>query len=430
MELIRFAVWGMGIRGKRLAEILGPKIVCIIERDSQLHNTRFKNIPVISFKEYRKTYREYPVIITPLDSEGEIRDELLRQGITNLFLYSENSHIFEGFRKGGAADRLSEQCDPAGEIVIYGAGILGCLLYNHLTEKGFFCRLALQNSDKWNFAGKIRTTPWKREAVHGAMALLTVPLTEEDKAEAYSMDIKQEKCYETFQQHLRQSCYNRSLERFKGIHDGKRCFIAATGPSLRIEDLDTLHRNKEICFSVNGIFAAFEKTNWRPDYYMAGDRGVILKWKEEIKKERAGIKFIADDAAEIFHGESGEICKWHVFRNWTEGKLPQFSDDFARGTFTGWTITYDGPLQLAAYMGFREIYLLGADCSYIRGGYRNHFAEDTKPDMKNYHEERMVLAYRAAERYARCHDIRIYNATRGGMLEEFERVDFDSLFQS
>lgn len=37
--------------------------------------------------------------------------------------------------------------------------------------------------------------------------------------------------------------------------------------------------------------------------------------------------------------------------------------------------------------------------------------------------------YQAARRYAETHGIKIYNATRGGELEVFERVDFDSLFR-
>ena len=36
--------------------------------------------------------------------------------------------------------------------------------------------------------------------------------------------------------------------------------------------------------------------------------------------------------------------------------------------------------------------------------------------------------YMCAKEYAERHEIKIYNATRGGKLEVFERVDFDSLF--
>ena len=53
----------------------------------------------------------------------------------------------------------------------------------------------------------------------------------------------------------------------------------------------------------------------------------------------------------------------------------------------------------------------------------NNFKEETIPEV-----ERFELGYQAAEAYAKEHQIKIYNATRGGKLEIFERVEFDSLF--
>ena len=41
----------------------------------------------------------------------------------------------------------------------------------------------------------------------------------------------------------------------------------------------------------------------------------------------------------------------------------------------------------------------------------------------------MKVAFEFAEEYSKEHGFRIYNATRGGALEAFERVDFDSLFK-
>lgn len=38
------------------------------------------------------------------------------------------------------------------------------------------------------------------------------------------------------------------------------------------------------------------------------------------------------------------------------------------------------------------------------------------------------MAYSLARKEADNHDFTIYNATRGGYLEAFPRVDFDSLF--
>ena len=44
------------------------------------------------------------------------------------------------------------------------------------------------------------------------------------------------------------------------------------------------------------------------------------------------------------------------------------------------------------------------------------------------YRELFFNAYKIAKKYAETHGIKIYNATRGGEMEVFERVDFDSLF--
>ena len=80
-------------------------------------------------------------------------------------------------------------------------------------------------------------------------------------------------------------------------------------------------------------------------------------------------------------------------------------------------------------MGFSEIYLLGVDCNYKRGSQNNYFYQEKEKDNIDHDEERMIMAYQSARNYADFHGIKIYNATRGGMLEVFDRVDFDSLFK-
>ena len=84
-------------------------------------------------------------------------------------------------------------------------------------------------------------------------------------------------------------------------------------------------------------------------------------------------------------------------------------------------------IQLAVYMGFSTIYLLGVDCNYSKNSTQNYFFKDQRKDRYNHYVDRMVLAYRRAGEYARAHGVEIFNASRGGNLEEFERVCFDEI---
>ena len=98
-------------------------------------------------------------------------------------------------------------------------------------------------------------------------------------------------------------------------------------------------------------------------------------------------------------------------------------------------------MALAIYMGFQEIYVLGADNTATAAG--NHFAghaedkgleEIQKARLKengwneNHWRDQMELEMEAFARYAKNHGISICNVTRGGRLEAFERKNFDEVF--
>jgi hypothetical protein len=113
--------------------------------------------------------------------------------------------------------------------------------------------------------------------------------------------------------------------------------------------------------------------------------------------------------------------------------------------YEGFTITYL-MMQWAAYMGFSELFLLGVDHNFklTRNYFEQFVPSQIVPDeMANDHfstnyfkKDELVgfadmqsseQAYKKAEQYSRERGFRIYNATRGGNLEVFERIDFDEL---
>ncbi len=233
---------------------------------------------------------------------------------------------------------------------------------------------------------------------------------------------------------------NKSKSKINHLHNlysGKRCFIIGNGPSLRVEDLEKL--KDEICFGSNRIYNIFDKTDWRPTYYCVQDIKLIEKSTDEINKIRGINKIIG-------------IVKYIPYKKLTNAyfinlhckefypDLPEFSVDVANaGIYEGYTVSYMC-LQLAIYMGFKEIYLLGIDHSYSvdtnpdgtirkKSGLKDHFSEKDKIDNipQTY---KSTLAYESAEKYAKNNGIKIYNATRGGKLEVFERLDFDKVINN
>jgi hypothetical protein len=234
------------------------------------------------------------------------------------------------------------------------------------------------------------------------------------------------------------------IRRYKDKYKDRRCFLIGNGPSLRAEDLDTLHRHGEITFACNKIYLMFDRTQWRPDFYCVSDTaGLAWYWEKIIQLINGPVKIFSSylryilpnmrfDAHTVFVYMTHENC---------ENSLPRFSSDASVQCFVGYTILYDIMLQVAAYMGFDEIYLLGVDNTLPvsdKFGTYSHFSADyfTKEEIVYYdhigkrsYPGRVNAAYESAKQYACRHGFKIFNATRGGMLKIFERVDFDSLFR-
>lgn len=222
------------------------------------------------------------------------------------------------------------------------------------------------------------------------------------------------------------------LKKLKARYSGERCFIIATGPSLKIEDIQKL--KNEYTFSMNSIFLISSKTDWYPTYYGVQDIGLYKSNKEQIdtfcnKNKRMQV-LISD-----FVARKSEVSKQYIqfplyfSDHWCvkESKHIGFSEDCYDRVHDGFSITYS-LIQLAVYMGFQEIYLLGADCNY--SGSKTHFDESYKahiPSDNDLAMNNLFRAYQTAKNYADNHDIKIYNATRGGMLEIFERVNLDEV---
>ena len=238
--------------------------------------------------------------------------------------------------------------------------------------------------------------------------------------------------------HTPDAAFIRSL---KDTKKGKRCFIIGNGPSLTAADLDKLQA--EDTFAFNRIYYMFDRTDWRPTYYMCVDVGVLGMNLPEIEKLGLPTIILSDIARKNVKKQADNI---HYLYDFTKFKLnrwafdpPYISEDCSDHFCLCFTVTFDA-IQLAIYMGYTEIYLLGVDHSYsvtadAKGrikkdeSVRDYFEglEKTAITAQNY--EATTAAFNVARVYADAHGITIKNATRGGKLEAFERVEFDTLFE-
>ncbi|MCK9627018.1 MAG: DUF115 domain-containing protein [Bacteroidales bacterium] len=220
----------------------------------------------------------------------------------------------------------------------------------------------------------------------------------------------------------------KKLLSYKDKYYGKRCFVACTGPSLTIADLELL--NNEYVFGMNSICMIHNQTDWIPDFLGFQDASVFDKIKYDLLSANNGLVF----APYSFKKRVGNRQDWVYFHmcdyyHYYEANrcrnFVYFSDNPYIRVYDGYTITYS-ILQLAFYMGFKEIYLIGADCNYL--GEKRHFIEHGIPGTPIERvKPRLTMAYTKAKMYADRHDIKIVNVTRGGCLEVFPRETLESV---
>ncbi len=226
----------------------------------------------------------------------------------------------------------------------------------------------------------------------------------------------------------------------------RRAFIIGNGPSLNRTDLSQL-RN-EVTFCVNGFFLKMPELDWVPTYYVVEDHLVAEDRAAAINALRGPTRLFPSYLGYCLDPGPDTIFFNHRARE----RFPHgfdFSTDAADVTYTGCTVTFTC-MQLAHYMGFQELYLIGVDASYdipkdvevdarqgstavldMASNDPNHFHPDYFGKGMRWHDpqvDKMLEAYAEARRVTDALGRPIYNATIGGALEVFERRAYSRLF--
>lgn len=237
--------------------------------------------------------------------------------------------------------------------------------------------------------------------------------------------------------HIKKLC-KKTEEEFFSYKDrflGKSCFIVANGPSLRMSDLDFLFEHNVITFGMNRIYELYDRTKWRPTFYLSQDPRVIRHTVKEVREQV--------DTSIVFVKVPGEK-KYDIpkainydldYSNTVKNIPPKFYNGDNCVFADGKSVTYSA-IQLAAFMGFSKIYLIGCDCNYSNDN--KTISVESYPDPRMYDSKKVgdppdmvytFWAYESAKKYADEHNFEIINATRGGLLNVYKRENLDDLFR-
>ncbi len=224
--------------------------------------------------------------------------------------------------------------------------------------------------------------------------------------------------------------HSHRLEVFRDCHRGEDCFILGNGPSLAKMDLSPLNRYRT--FGLNKIHLIFSRSEFRPSYHVAINPLVVAQSRKDF--ERLGCpSFLPIDQLATDEGRDAPI----YYINAPESQA--FSGDATVAVCQGSTVTY-AAMQIAWFMGFQNVYLIGVDHSFTTIGEpnekqrmgpvdSNHFDPDyfanqdwQLPDLEGS-EFSYLMAKKNFEssRPPRC----IWDATVGGKLNLFPKLGYE-----
>lgn len=252
----------------------------------------------------------------------------------------------------------------------------------------------------------------------------------------------------------------KSIE-LKGIHNNDRIFIVGTGPSIKKQNL--LKLKDEVVIGMNEFYLHPQIELIKPKYYMYTGYSIHT---ETVSHDAAVKSYTSFEKCIKVNGGTALLPVWdYDFLNINElmqdNKLNKYYFNYAlhpkdlnQFHFESIYASYAGQnsaifsICLAIFMGAKEIYLLGLDHDWILSYYDNeqsHFYDDEKSpiykDQKTtfkrklledyfYPYVKMFEQYKSLEDYARNNDIKIINLTDKGLLDIFERQDYEGFFKN
>lgn len=219
------------------------------------------------------------------------------------------------------------------------------------------------------------------------------------------------------------------LKKFHDLHKGEDCFIIGNGPSLNKMDLSLL--NDYYTIGLNKIFLLFERTGLKIDYHVCINRFVIRQCSQDFLKMECPSFISYKYRNKMLRGNDKIYFVGDIHSRW------KFFEDITTGISQGSTVTY-AAMQIAFYMGFKRVFLIGVDHNFARTG-TPHKVETLKGDDKNHFDPEYFKgmkwqlpdlagsekAYRLAKTHFEKNNRFIFDATVDGKLNVFPKIKFE-----
>jgi hypothetical protein len=255
-----------------------------------------------------------------------------------------------------------------------------------------------------------------------------------------------------FENNFDRSVFNDLL---RDSEKGKRCFIVGTGSSIKEQDMKLLA--DEIVIGVSGLYNHEDIDTLDPKYYV---NPPVFKSHSKYYQEEQFIKYLKDmdqklldnvtmffdisdkkyiEKYDLFHTKK---IVWKHYKVWDQSKITQINLDSLPSV---WSVS-ESAIEIALYLGFDEIYLLGFDHDWFNGLFNYAFdTEKARKHLKKSADEvskehgidsefqmrrHAQIFKKYKELYAFKKNIYNANANLNSYVDTFPKVKYEELFNN
>ncbi len=233
--------------------------------------------------------------------------------------------------------------------------------------------------------------------------------------------------------------FDKRLLDLKDKYNGETCFLVGNGPS--VNDIDFSKIKDKYIFVCNDFhmhpiwkdltnvfFSEANQASYISGRFNQWKLNRLLQNKKALYFYRSTFRLLNEIEEYLPLGRTFYI-NWNNNRKIYEG---DFEWDITKEVTFGNSVVITFSFALAQWMGFKNMYLIGCDCtSYDSDAYFYNCTNIPKqfqprtydtPDMKN-----MIESWRHLSTIINKKNIKIYNLSKKSNLDMFPKVGFDTL---
>jgi hypothetical protein len=217
---------------------------------------------------------------------------------------------------------------------------------------------------------------------------------------------------------------------FKNKYKGKPLFMVGNGKSLQVTPLEKM----EYTMAMNNIALIYDERDWLPSFYW----NVTMQIHNDPWWYEQACKSIELGIPSFLRAETNlptlpnviKIKYVYIFKE--DIPYPMWSKNAAKFIFH-YRMSIYGATQMACYMGFNPIYMVGCDTNFSNDPDECHFSNEYEGNFE-WTDERIeheiywqTKAHEAIKNFTSHLGVEVYNATVGGNLEVYPRVNVEDV---